>query len=58
LAETKSHLIYGVKIGYFQETEVKILFDLIADIWEELNKLISSFSPREPQPHPYPEPQP
>ena len=48
LAETKSHLIYGLKVGYFQESEVAALSQLIENIWEELNNLISSFT--RPQP--------
>ena len=44
LAETKSHLIYGVKVGYFQDLEVSGLSELIENIWEELNKLIRSFT--------------
>jgi four helix bundle protein len=44
LAETKSHLIYGLKVGYFQESEVAALSQLIENIWEELNNLISSFT--------------
>jgi len=44
LAETKSHMIYGLKVGYFQESAVTELAELIANIWEELNRLISSFT--------------
>jgi four helix bundle protein len=43
LAETKSHLIYGFKVGYFQESDLSELMELTANIWEELNKLINSF---------------
>jgi four helix bundle protein len=43
LAETKSHLIYGFKVGYFQKSDFVELSNLLANIWEELNKLISSF---------------
>jgi four helix bundle protein len=46
LAETKSHLIYGVKVGYFQQSELAGLSGLVENIWEELNKLINSFNPR------------
>jgi hypothetical protein len=49
LAETKSHLIYGFKIGYFQQLELTSLSELIENIWEELNKLINSFT-AQPQP--------
>jgi four helix bundle protein len=44
LAETKSHLIYGFKVGYFQEWDLSALSELVAKIWEELNKLIGSFT--------------
>ena len=44
LAETKSHLIYGSKVGYFQRSELTRLSALVESIWEELNKLISSFT--------------
>lgn len=44
LAETKSHLIYGFRVGYFQESELSGLLELIANIWEEMNKLINSFT--------------
>jgi four helix bundle protein len=44
LAETKSHMIYGFRVGYFQESELSGLLELIANIWEELNKLINSFT--------------
>jgi four helix bundle protein len=46
LAETKSHLIYGSKVGYFQKSAMVRLSELIDTIWSELNKLISSFSTR------------
>jgi len=52
LAETKSHLIYGFKVGYFQESDLTGLSELVANIWEELNKLINSFAkdlPSKPQ---------
>jgi four helix bundle protein len=44
LAETKSHLIYGFRVRYFQESKLSGLLELIANIWEELNKLINSFT--------------
>jgi four helix bundle protein len=44
LAETKSHLIYGSKVGYFEKSELTNLSQLVANIWEELNKLINSFA--------------
>jgi four helix bundle protein len=44
LAETKSHLIYGLRVGYFDQTQFHSLERLIATIWKELNQLISSLS--------------
>jgi four helix bundle protein len=44
LAETKSHLMYGYKVGYFIEEEFKEFSNLIKDIWRELNSLINSLS--------------
>ena len=42
LAETKSHLIYGYKVGYFKPDESQDLVALSEEIWKELNALISS----------------
>src|SRR6266496_5195212 len=61
LGETKSHLIYGFKVGYFQKSDLTDLSELVAKVWEELNKLISSFAPqplRKPKPQSQPKPQP
>jgi four helix bundle protein len=44
LAETKNHLIYGHKVGYFTGPEFKECLDLIKEIWKELNALISSLT--------------
>ena len=46
LAETKSHLIYGQKVGYFTRTDLDDLEDVIAEIWRELNSLIRSLHRR------------
>src|SRR5206468_12712429 len=46
LAETKNHLVYGLRVGYFQQSEFNGLEKLIEAIWKELNKLISSFRPQ------------
>jgi four helix bundle protein len=43
LAETKNHLIYGFKVGYFRQSDVTELSALVQNVWEELNKLINSF---------------
>ena len=44
LAETKNHLIYGYRVGYFKKGEFVEYSDLIKDIWRELNSLIGSLS--------------
>ena len=44
LAETKSHLIYGTKVRYFEEREFNNCSTLIDEVWRELNALISSMS--------------
>ena len=46
LAETKSHLVYGLRVGYFKQSEFSSLEQLIENIWKELNRLIASFSRR------------
>lgn len=46
LAETKNHLIYGQKVGYFNKTEYQELANAIDNIWKELNLLISSMQKR------------
>ncbi len=42
LAETKNHLIYGQRVGYFDQEKCKGLMCLVDEIWKELNFLISS----------------
>ena len=42
LCETKSHLIYGQSVGYFNISEFKEIDNLIKEIWKELNSLIAS----------------
>lgn len=44
LAETKSHLIYGHKVDYFNKAEFDEYSTLIKEVWKELNSLISSLS--------------
>ncbi len=44
LAETRSHLIYGQKVGYFDNSQFEVHSNLINDIWKELNSLINSLS--------------
>lgn len=42
LAETKNHLIYGERTGYFENRQSDEVSDLIEAIWKELNALISA----------------
>jgi len=52
LAETKSHLIYGSRVKYFNEIEVKELKTLIQTIWKETNRIITTLKRSEPKPKP------
>ena len=42
LAETKNHLIYGHRVGYFTKSEFDEHANLMEEIWKEMNSLISS----------------
>ena len=42
LSETKNHLIYGYRVGYFTKSELVGHSRLIEEVWKELNSLISS----------------
>ena len=42
LTETKNHLIYGSRVGYFNRSDFESLSLLTQDIWKELNSLISA----------------
>lgn len=42
LAETKNHLIYSHRVGYFTKTDFDKNSNLIQEVWKELNSLISS----------------
>lgn len=44
LTETKSHLIYGHRISYFNKIQFEEHTKLIEEIWRELNSLINSMS--------------
>lgn len=44
LSETKNHLIYGRKVGYFSKPDFESCLALITEIWKELNSIISSLS--------------
>src|SRR4030042_7187950 len=41
LSETKNHLIYGHRVGYFDKLNYDELTLLINDAWKELNSLIN-----------------
>ena len=43
LSETKNHLIYGHRVGYFTKEELDYHSIVIEEIWKELNSLIASF---------------
>ena len=40
--ETQNHLLYGNKVGYFQETITQLIFNEYTGLVYELNKLIKS----------------
>ena len=44
LAETKSHLTYGRRVGYFDKKDFEGLSNFIGEIWKELNSLINSLT--------------
>ena len=46
LTETKSHLIYGLRVGYFENGSFCLQLQLIDTIWNELNRLIKTLSKR------------
>lgn len=40
--ETQSHLLYGNKIGYFEEKKTEGLFEQYSELIHELNKILKS----------------
>lgn len=48
--ETKSHLIYGVRVKYFQETEYLEIKNIIDEVIHEINKITSYLNRAKPQP--------
>ena len=42
LAETKSHLIYGYRVGYFAKPKFDDQIVILENIWKQLNSLINS----------------
>jgi four helix bundle protein len=53
VAETSSHLEYGVRIGYFDREQTKTISEKLDNLFEEINRLVKYLkSPSKPQPHP------
>lgn len=48
--ETKSHLIYGVRVKYFEETEYLEIKNIIDEVIHELNKITTYLNRIQPQP--------
>ena len=48
--ETQSHLLYGVKVGYFDIKEVELLIIEYDNLMYELNKILKTLSHSQPQP--------
>jgi len=46
LAETKSHLIYGYRVGYFAKPKFDDQVVILENIWKQLNTLINSLRKR------------
>ena len=42
LAETKNHVIYAERVGYFSHDKCKDLVVAVEEVWKELNTLIAS----------------
>ena len=42
LTETKNHLVYGCRVGYFDKAMFEKHAGLIEEIWRELNSLITA----------------
>ena len=56
--ETKSHLIYGVRVKYFQDTQYLEIKNIIDEVIHELNKITTYLNRIQPQPQPKTQPQP
>jgi four helix bundle protein len=46
LSETKNHLIYGNRVGYFKDDEFDGIYQNVEVVWKELNRLIASMQIR------------
>ena len=44
LAETKNHLIYAERVGYFSRHHCEDLVLVVEEVWKELNSLIASLT--------------
>jgi len=42
LSETKSHLIYGKRVRYFQDNAFRELEKLVQGIWKEINLIVAT----------------
>jgi four helix bundle protein len=42
ITETSSHLEYGVRVGYFDREQTKIISDKLDNLLEEINRLVKS----------------
>jgi four helix bundle protein len=42
LSETRSHLIYGNKVAYFNECDLEHLFERINNVWKQINTMTKS----------------
>ena len=42
LAETKNHVIYAERVGYFSHDKCEDLVVAVEEVWQELNTLIAS----------------
>lgn len=51
LSETKSHLIYGCDVGYFEKDRVGDLLGCVDEVWKEINCIIKAIKGN-PQPQP------
>lgn len=45
IAETQSHFEYGVRVGYFNQEDVKSIDLKLSNLYESINRLIKSLKP-------------
>lgn len=46
IAETQSHLEYGIRVGYFNQEDVKSIDLQLSNLYESINRLIKSLKPQ------------